>query len=168
MYLTQEDFKATAEPYILPSPSLTTQQELKSTVREYVYTSPVSGQKDTLPPQTQQNVTAPSSAKKELLPPPPQAQQNATAPSSVKKELPYPVHPQQKVTKNKNTIYRVEVPGTSSKLLAKVKKVEPRAFINRKGRFIQAGLYGDVLEAHKRVKQLIKVKVTSKTVKVYH
>ena len=71
------------------------------------------------------------------------------------------------VKQNKYTFYRVEIPGDCPKLLKRVKKVEPRAFIGAKKDYIQAGVFQNITQAEQSVKKLNNIGLLAKIVKIY-
>lgn len=84
------------------------------------------------------------------------------APSSSSNSQPNPP-----VTSSKNSdLYRVDVDGDTQWMLAKVKTLEPQAFIRKDDRVIQAGLFREEENAQNLVRQLEKQGFRARTIAV--
>jgi hypothetical protein len=79
--------------------------------------------------------------------PAPKPQNRANRPSSPP--------PQQRVISS-NQIFRVEVKSNSTEALARIKEIEPLAFIRTGENVIQAGLFQQQHQAKQRVQELTK------------
>jgi hypothetical protein len=125
-------------------------------------------QRLTAPPQVK-DPFAPSNQNLPSLPPQPSTNINSanydrtfTAPSSSSNSKPNPP-----VTSNNSSgLYRVDVDGDTQWMLAKVKTLEPQAFIRKEDRVIQAGLFREKENAQNLVRQLEQQGFRARTIAV--
>jgi len=61
-------------------------------------------------------------------------------------------------------LYRVKVKGDSYQLLMRVKKFATGAFINYKERFVQAGLFRNIDQAHQVKRKLAKARIRAEII----
>ena len=98
-----------------------------------------------------------SSVSQTLPPPPPQ--ENAVeyefeAPSHSSPSPPEPSTPTNRDNSNANTLFRVQIYGTSERVLSLVRRVEPEAFVPDGENIIQAGLFSERARARSLVEDL--------------
>ena len=108
-------------------------------LREYVFQAPA-----TVRPA---DATVINNHRQTVNPPAPTSQNRANKPSSSP--------PQQRVIAT-NQLFRVEVKSNSAAALAKIKEIEPLAFIRAGENVIQVGLFQQQYQAKERVQELTK------------
>lgn len=127
-------------------------------------------QRLTAPPQVK-DPFAPSNQNLPSSPPQPSTNINSanydrtfTAPSSSSNSKPNP--PVTSNTSNTSALYRVDVDGDTQWMLAKVKTLEPQAFIRKEDKVIQAGLFREEENAQNLVRQLERQGFRARTIAV--
>ncbi|MFM6589846.1 MAG: hypothetical protein ACKPJA_18570 [Microcystis panniformis] len=108
-------------------------------LREYVFQAPA--------PVRPANATVINNNRQTVNPPAPTPQNRANKPSSSP--------PQQRVIST-NQLFRVEVQSNSAAALAKIREIEPLAFIRAGENVIQVGLFQQQYQAKQRVQDLTK------------
>lgn len=116
--------------------------------------------------------SATSSVSQTLPPPPSQDQSDEDpveyqfeAPSRSSPSSPEPSTPSHD-SSNANTLFRVQIYGTSERVLSLVRRVEPKAFVPEGEDIIQAGLFSEQAKANSLVEELANQGVEAEIVPV--